>query len=138
MRAANKAAAKKSKRHEVDENGRRRNAKRKARRLLEKKADSMPVVELTGPKLERHVDAELIDPSPKGGLREVFDPQVVEAVFERQPHGRGSQRLPGRQLFAFAQTGFRFPVPARRIASGRIRRIVARAPVIFVHTFDDN
>jgi ABC-2 type transport system permease protein len=70
MKAANKNPNA-AKRHETDESGRRRNAARKARRLLDKKADSMPVVELEGPRLQRYVDADLVNPAPHGGLREV-------------------------------------------------------------------
>ena len=38
-----------------------------------------------------------------GGLGDVLDAQIVEALLDREPDRGGAQRLPGRQLLAFAQ-----------------------------------
>ncbi|MEZ5113919.1 MAG: hypothetical protein R2693_10910 [Nocardioidaceae bacterium] len=58
---------------QTDEKGRRKNAAKWARALADRKADSMPVAPtMTEPQLERVVDAELVSPSPKGGLKEVL------------------------------------------------------------------
>ncbi|MEZ5160415.1 MAG: hypothetical protein R2709_06480 [Marmoricola sp.] len=67
-RAANKRQG-----AQTDEKGRRKNAAKRARALADRKADSMPVAPtMTEPQLERVVDAELVSPSPKGGLKEVL------------------------------------------------------------------
>jgi ABC-2 type transport system permease protein len=111
MRAANKSAeAKKPKRHQTDEFGRRRNSKRKARKLLEKKADSMPVVALEGPKLERVVDAELVDPAPSGGIREVFrQTYLLRLIVSRQLAQMYAASLLGL-LWSYIQPALRFAV----------------------------
>ncbi|MGY2873981.1 ABC-2 type transport system permease protein [Marmoricola sp. URHA0025 HA25] len=111
MRAANKAAeAKKPKRHQTDEFGRRRNSKRKARKLLEKKADSMPVVELEGPRMERVVDAELVDPAPSGGIREVFRQRyLLRLIVSRQLAQMYAASLLGL-LWSYIQPALRFAV----------------------------
>lgn len=62
-------AADKSRKKQLSEEQRRN----RARALLTKKADEMPVVEApTGPRKERVVHGELVDPAPRGGLVEVF------------------------------------------------------------------
>ena len=110
MRAANKAAAAAADQAKVDERGRRRNAARKARRLLEKKADSMPVVELRGPKQERIVDAELVDPSPRGGLLEVFQQRyLLKLIVTRQLAQMYAASLLGL-LWSYIQPALRFAV----------------------------
>jgi ABC-2 type transport system permease protein len=102
--------AKKPKRHQTDESGRRRNAKRKARKLLDKKADSMPVVELEGPRLERVVDAELVDPAPQGGIREVFRQRyLLRLIVGRQLAQMYAASLLGL-LWSYIQPGLRFVV----------------------------
>ena len=109
MRAANKSdvAAKKD---NVDERGRRRNAARKARRMLEKKADSMPVVELRGPKQQRVVEAELVDPSPHGGLLEVFQQRyLLKLIVTRQLAQMYAASLLGL-LWSYVQPALRFVV----------------------------
>jgi ABC-2 type transport system permease protein len=111
MRAANKAAEpKKPKRQQTDESGRRRNSKRKARKLLEKKADSMPVVELQGPRQERVVDAELVDPAPSGGIREVFRQRyLLRLIARRQLAQMYAASLLGL-LWSYIQPALRFVV----------------------------
>jgi len=110
MRAANKAAAKQQKRHQTDESGRRHNAARKARRLLEKKADSMPVVPLEGPRLERVVEADLVPPSPRGGLAEVFQQRyLLRLIVTRQLAQMYAASLLGL-LWSYIQPALRFAV----------------------------
>jgi len=113
MRAANKAEKpdkRVPKRHQVDESGRRRNAARKARRMLDKKADSMPVVELAGPRKERVVDAELIDPAPRGGIVEVLQqPYLLRLIVGRQLAQMYAASLLGL-MWSYIQPGLRFVV----------------------------
>lgn len=110
MRAANKSAEKAAKQHQVDESGRRRNAARKARRLLEKKADSMPVVPLDGPRMERVVDADLVSPSPRGGLGEVFQQRyLLRLIVTRQLAQMYAASLLGL-LWSYIQPALRFAV----------------------------
>jgi ABC-2 type transport system permease protein len=99
MKAANKAETKKP-----------RNPRRKARRLLEKKADSMPVVELEGPVMERVVDAELVDPAPQGGIAEVFRQRyLLRLIARRQLAQMYAASLLGL-LWSYIQPGLRFVV----------------------------
>jgi len=110
VKAANKSVEKAPKRHQVDESGRRRNAARKARRLLEKKADSMPVVELDGPRQERVVDAELVDPAPQGGIREVFRQRyLLKLIVGRQLAQMYAASVLGL-MWSYIQPGLRFAV----------------------------
>ena len=110
MSAANKAEKLAKRQHQIDEKGRRRNAARKARRMLEKKADSMPVVELEGPRQERVVDAELIDPAPQGGVREVFNQHyLLRLIVGRQLAQMYAASLLGL-LWSYIQPGLRFVV----------------------------
>jgi ABC-2 type transport system permease protein len=110
VRAANKSAERAAKQAAVDERGRRRNAARKARRLMERKADSMPVVELRGPKQERVVDAALVDPSPRGGLREVFQQRyLLRLIVTRQLAQMYAASLLGL-LWSYIQPALRFGV----------------------------
>jgi ABC-2 type transport system permease protein len=109
MKAANKNPNA-IKRHSTDESGRRRNAARKARRLLEKKAESMPVVELEGPRLQRHVDGELVSPAPRGGLREVFHERyLLKLIVSRQLAQMYAASLLGL-LWSYIQPALRFTV----------------------------
>jgi ABC-2 type transport system permease protein len=109
MRAANKNPNA-AKRHQADESGRRRNAARKARRLLDKKADSMPVVELDGPRLQRQVDAELISPAPRGGLGEVFHERyLLKLIVARQLAQMYAASLLGL-FWSYIQPALRFTV----------------------------
>ena len=108
MRAANKSDT--AMQQKIDERGRRRNAARKARRLLEKKADSMPVVELTGPRQQRIVNAELVDPAPSGGLREVFQQRyLLRLIVTRELAQMYAASLLGL-LWSYIQPALRFIV----------------------------
>jgi len=110
-KAGSKAAERKAaKRHSADEAGRRRNAARKARKLMKKKAESMPVVELRGPRKERFVDAELVDPAPHGGIREVFRQHyLLRLIVGRQLAQMYAASMLGL-LWSYIQPGLRFTV----------------------------
>lgn len=109
MRAANKSDQMAGQ-PKIDERGRRKNAARKARRLMEKKADSMPVVELRGPKQQRVVEAELVDPSPRGGLVEVFQQRyLLRLIVTRQLAQMYAASLLGL-LWSYIQPALRFVV----------------------------
>jgi ABC-2 type transport system permease protein len=110
VKAASKAEKIAKRQRKTDESGRRRNAARKARKLLEKKADSMPVVELAGPRLDREVDAELVDPAPHGGIREVFHQRyLLRLIVSRQLAQMYAASLLGL-LWSYIQPGLRFVV----------------------------
>ncbi|MFL6155251.1 MAG: ABC transporter permease [Marmoricola sp.] len=77
-KAADRAERRAAKNHVVDERGRRKNAAQRARSLMAKKADAMPVVLAPdGPRAVRVVDAELVDPSPRGGIGEVYQQRYL-------------------------------------------------------------
>ncbi|HET6165603.1 MAG TPA: ABC transporter permease [Marmoricola sp.] len=107
---ADKVEKRRNKRHETDESGRRRNAARKARRMMEKKADSMPVVEPAGPQQTRIVDADLVDPAPSGGIREVLQQgYLLRLIVGRQLAQMYAASLLGL-LWSYIQPGLRFIV----------------------------
>jgi ABC-2 type transport system permease protein len=107
---ADKVEKRKAKKFQADESGRRRNAARKARRLMEKKADAMPVVEPTGPKQVRVVDAELVDPAPTGGIKEVFAQRyLLRLIVGRQLAQMYAASVLGL-LWSYIQPGLRFAV----------------------------
>jgi ABC-2 type transport system permease protein len=145
MRAANKAAAKARKQREVDESGRRRNAARKARRLLEKKADSMPVVELKGPRQERFVDAELVNPAPEGGIVEVLQQRfLLRLIVGRELAQMYAASLLGlmwsyiQPLLRFLVYFFVFGVVLKNSHSGTPHfAIHLFAGMVFVHYFTE-
>jgi ABC-2 type transport system permease protein len=107
MRAANKAAGQ----EQVDEKGRRKNAARRARQLMEKKADSMPVVSVPdGPRQERFVDADLIDPAPRGGIVEVFQQRyLLRLIVGRQLAQMYAASVLGL-MWSYIQPALRFAV----------------------------
>lgn len=77
MRAGDKAEQS-ARQQELDEAEARRRRAERARALAQRKADSMPVVAAPeAPRQERVVDAPLVDPSPSGGLREVFSKRYL-------------------------------------------------------------
>lgn len=109
-KAADKAARQAAKNREVDERGRRKNAARRARALMEKKSDSMPVVAPVGPQTVRHVDAELVDPSPRGGIVEVFQQRyLLGLIVRRQLASQYAASVLGL-LWSYIQPGMRFAV----------------------------
>lgn len=91
--------------------GRPRNAARRARRLARNQADAMPVVKAAdGPRLTRVVDAELVEPAPRGGLREVFaQPYLLRLIVRRQLAAMYSASLLGL-LWSYVQPAMRFAV----------------------------
>lgn len=142
MNAPQDKTAKKPK---VDESGRRRNAARKARKMMRKKSDTMPVVELTGPKQERFVDAELVDPSPAGGIREVFQQRyLLRLIVGRQLAQMYAASLLGL-LWSYIQPGIRFVVyffvfgVVLKDAHGDLSNFALRlfAGMVFVHYFTE-
>lgn len=110
-KAADRAARLAAKDVEVDARGRRRNAARRARALMNKKADAMPVVEaLDGPRQVRVVDAELVDPSPHGGIIEVFQQRyLLRLIVGRQLAQQYAASLLGL-LWSYIQPAMRFSV----------------------------
>ena len=153
MSAANKAdkrerrekREKREKRHQADDSGRRRNAARKARKLMEKKADAMPVVELGGPKQERVVDADLVDPAPSGGIMEVFQQgYLLRLIVGRQLAQQYAASLLGL-LWSYIQPGLRFTVyffvfgVVLKNAHGDLSNFALRlfAGMVFVHYFTE-
>lgn len=76
MRAANKRSA--------GEPDRKQTAAR-ARRLMEKNADAMPVVEpIAAPRQERVVHGELVDPAPRGGVVEALQQNYILHLLARR------------------------------------------------------
>ncbi|MCW2782469.1 MAG: hypothetical protein JWR35_2918 [Marmoricola sp.] len=103
MRAVNK------KRPVTDERGRRKNAASRARKLAEKKADSMPAVApLDGPRLVRHVPGPLVDPAPSGGIREVLSQRyLLKLIVGRELAQMYAASLLGL-LWSYVQPAVRF------------------------------
>jgi ABC-2 type transport system permease protein len=110
-KAADQAAKLAANQAEADERGRRKNAARRARNLMEKKADAMPAAPtLGGPKLERFVDAELVDPSPTGGIVEVFQQHyLLRLIVTRQLAQQYAASVLGL-LWSYIQPAMRFGV----------------------------
>lgn len=104
-------AADRSRQADVDERGRRRNAAKRARALMEKKANAMPVAEaLDGPRQVRVVDAELVDPSPHGGIVEVFQQHyLLRLIVGRQLAQQYAASVLGL-LWSYIQPAMRFGV----------------------------
>ena len=108
MRAADKAA---NNQQDVDERTRRKNAAKQARDLLERKSDSMPVVASPdGPRQIRVVDAELVDPSPTGGIVEVLQQgYLLRLIVGRQLAQQYAASVLGL-LWSYIQPAMRFAV----------------------------
>lgn len=130
MRAANKREDPPS----SGDSGRRRNAARKARRMLENQADSMPVVApLDGPRSERRVDAELISPAPRGGLFEVLQqPYLLKLIVSRQLAQMYAASLLGL-AWSYVQPAMRFGV--YYVVMGFILNLHAGVPFFAIHLF---
>jgi ABC-2 type transport system permease protein len=92
-------------------NGRREKAAKKARQLAAKKADAMPAVAaVDGPRRERVVDAELVSPSPDGGLVGVIQqPYLLRLLVRREIAKMYSASLLGL-LWSYIQPAIRFGV----------------------------
>jgi ABC-2 type transport system permease protein len=129
MNAANKAAEKAA----AEDSVRKRNAAQRARRLAQKQADAMPVVELAEPRLEREVVAELVDPSPRGGLLEVLQQRyVLKLIVSRQLAAMYAASLLGL-LWSYVQPALRFGV--YYIVMGVIINLHAGTPYFALHLF---
>ncbi|MCW2784884.1 MAG: hypothetical protein JWP74_1401 [Marmoricola sp.] len=108
MKAADKAAQQGA--LKVDENGRRKNAAQRARALMERKSDSMPVVQFVGERQERHVTAEMVDPAPRGGIVEVAQQHyLLRLIVSRQLAQQYAASVLGL-LWSYIQPGMRFAV----------------------------
>lgn len=132
MRAANRAEPAKA--AVVDEKGRKRNAARKARRLAEKQAASMPVVEpLDGPRMERVVDAKMVAPAPRGGIVEVMQqPYLLRLIVGRELASMYAASLLGL-LWSYIQPAMRFTV--YYIVMGVILKLHQGVPYFAIHLF---
>jgi len=117
----------------VDERGRRANAAKRARRLAEKQAEAMPVVEAAGPRKARVVDAELVSPSPKGGLVEVFQNRyLLRLIVNRQLASMYAASALGL-AWSYIQPAMRFGV--YYLVMGLILNLHAGAPFFAMHLF---
>ena len=130
MRAANKAQNKAI----IDEKGRRKNAAQRARALAQKKADSMPVVNpLDGPKRERVVDAELVDPSPHGGIGEVLSNRyLLRLIVRRELAQMYAASLLGL-MWSYVQPAMRFGT--YYLIMGLIMKMHKGTPYFAIHLF---
>ena len=129
MRAANKRAEVAAGKKEPTAEQRRR----RARRMAEKQADAMPVVELEGERHERFVDAELVDPSPHGGLMEVFSQRyVLKLIVSRQLAAMYAASLLGL-AWSYVQPALRFGVYF--IVMGVIINLHKGVPFFALHLF---
>lgn len=108
MRAANKRTGTGT--GATADDGRKKAALR-ARRMLDKQADAMPVVEaVDGPRQARLVDAELVAPSPRGGLLEVLSqPYLLRLIVARQLASMYAASLLGL-AWSYVQPAMRFGV----------------------------
>jgi ABC-2 type transport system permease protein len=79
------------------------------KRMAEKKADSMPVIEAPdGPKQARLVDADLVSPAPKGGLMDVFSQRyLLRLIVRRELAQMYSASILGL-LWSYIQPAVRF------------------------------
>lgn len=129
MRAANKRTA-----SGADERGRRANAARRARRLMEKQADAMPVVApVAGPRTQRVVNAELVAPAPRGGLVEVFQqPYLLKLIVSRQLAQMYAASLLGL-AWSYVQPAMRFAV--YYVVFGFILNLHQGTPYFAIHLF---
>ncbi len=130
MRAANKRDGGQP----SDERGRRKNAAQRARRMMENKADSMPVVApVEGPRAQRHVDAELVEPAPRGGLLEVLQqPYLLRLIVTRQLAQMYAASLLGL-AWSYVQPAMRFAV--YYVVMGFILNLHQGVPYFALHLF---
>lgn len=129
MRAANK-----NKKVEVDERGRRKNAATRARRLMEKNADAMPIVAPAGgPRTIREVHAELEPPAPVGGIVAVFrNKYLLKLIVQRQLAAMYAASVLGL-LWSYVQPAMRFAI--YYAVMGFILRLHEGTPYFAVHLF---
>lgn len=110
-KAADRAARRAAKQHQLDERGRRKNAAKRARTLMDKKANSMPIAYAPdGPRQVRVVEADLVDPSPHGGIAEVFQQRyLLRLIVGRQLAQQYAASVLGL-LWSYIQPAMRFSV----------------------------
>ena len=114
--------------------GRSKQAAKMGRRLLARGADTMPVVEaVDGPVLQRDVLAELVEPSPRGGLREVFQQRyVLRLIVSRQLAQQYAASLLGL-MWSYVQPAMRFTV--YYIVFGFVLKLHQGTPFFAIHLF---
>ncbi len=116
-----------------DERGRRANAARRARRLAKNQAEAMPVVTADGPRKERVVDAELVEPAPRGGLLEALQqPYLLRLIVQRQLAQMYAASLLGL-LWSYVQPAMRFAV--YYLVMGFILKLHEDIPYFALHLF---
>jgi ABC-2 type transport system permease protein len=129
MRAANKRESTAV----VDESGRKRNAARRARRLARKQSEAMPVVQAAGPQRTRVVDAELVEPAPRGGLLEVLQqPYLLKLIVNRQLAQMYAASLLGL-AWSYIQPALRFAI--YYLVMGFILKLHEGVPYFAMHLF---
>jgi len=117
----------------VDERGRRANAARRARRMARKQADAMPVVEATGPRRERVVEAELVSPAPRGGIIETIQqPYLLRLIVGRQLAAMYAASLLGL-AWSYVQPAMRFGI--YYLVMGFILKLHQGFPYFALHLF---
>ena len=131
MRAANKGA-------QAEDSGeaqRRKNAGKRARRMMRNQADAMPVVEAPDdlPRHLREVQADLIAPAPRGGLVEVFQqPYLLRLIVSRQLAQMYAASLLGL-LWSYVQPALRFAV--YYVVMGFVLQLHKDTPYFAIHLF---
>src|ERR1700712_2782477 len=93
------------------ENAARERAARRARRMAAKHSDAMPAVApVDGPREVRVVDAELVSPSPEGGLVGVIrQPYLLKLLVRREIAKMYAASLLGL-LWSYIQPAIRFGI----------------------------
>ncbi len=129
MRAANKREG-----GSGPDTPRGKGAAKKARRMLENQADAMPVVQAEGgPKALRTVDADLIEPSPRGGLKEALSqPYLLRLIVQRQLAQMYAASLLGL-LWSYVQPALRFAV--YYVVIGYVFNLHKETPSFAIHLF---
>ncbi len=93
----------------------------------------MPVVEMKGERQTRVVDAELLPPSPKGGMREVFQQwYLLKLIVRRQLAQQYSASLLGL-MWSYVQPALRFVV--YYFAIGLVLQMHKDVPNFALHLF---
>ena len=129
MRAANKRESATA----VEESGRRKNAAKRARKLAQKQAEAMPVVDPVGPQQVRVVDADLVEPAPRGGLVEVLSqPYLLKLIVNRQLAQMYAASLLGL-AWSYIQPALRFAV--YYLVMGVILKLHEGVPFFAMHLF---
>ncbi len=130
MRAGNKAEGP----GDPAEPGERKKSTGRARRMLKNQSDAMPVVQaVDGPKQLRTVDADLVEPAPRGGLLEVFQqPYLLKLIVSRQLAQMYAASLLGL-LWSYVQPALRFAV--YYVVIGFVFNLHKETPYFAIHLF---